>query len=89
MILVIKKRCCNRCKQGYKSESYGAFCSAACKQYAKDPERLAAIFGLNLLTLKGLSEEERKTVVLGFASETVFLDINDPIGISDLSDQNN
>ena len=34
VMLVIKERRCNRCQQWYEFESYGAFCSAACKQNA-------------------------------------------------------
>ena len=65
------------------------------KDYAKDPEKMAAVFGLDLETLLNMSEEARESIVLGYSVGEIavptanVLTTNGPIGISDLSDQNN
>ena len=53
------------------------------KEYAKKPEMMAAVFGLDLLTLIDLPEEERESVVLGEAGETAVLKKNGLIRTSD------
>ena len=50
---------------------------------------MAEIFGLDLRTLLGLSEEERESVSLGYGDQAVVLTTLGPIGVSDLNDQNN
>jgi hypothetical protein len=56
VMLVIKERRCNRCEKWHESESFGAFCSEACKQKAWEskPDRETStagpLTGLNLTT---------------------------------------
>ena len=65
------------------------------KDYAKDPEKMATVFGLDLPTLQGMSEKAREQLLLGKSvhlsggKKTIALTTLGPIGISDLSDQNN
>ena len=61
----------------------------AAERYAKDPETMAAELGLDLRTALDLTEEQRKSVVLGFRGKAVSLDTNGPMGTSGLSGQNN
>jgi hypothetical protein len=60
------------------------------KRYARDPEKIAAVFGLSLKMLLNMSEEARELLLLGYPSEIASANVLTtlgPIGVSILTAQ--